>query len=197
MSGQRREDRKPRAASCLGVTRPRRAWMHSELTAFCPTRQGCRAPVSSEAGCPVPSCPPQARPLKCVRRAEPDAVSSTGHGVGRGCTGPERGLLQPPPHRGQQGARLGHRLGELPTSLRLGFPMSRQGARQAHCSGLRVHPQGGAQGALATTVTQSQASQRLTNKPKVEVTATAGRKSRPAAPRGSSVAALPLWVLCP
>lgn len=47
----------------------------------------------------------------------------------------------PAPHliEGQQGAQLGHWLGKLPTSLRLGFLMSRQGPRQAHRSGLRVH----------------------------------------------------------
>lgn len=57
LSWQRREDMKPRATPCLGVTRPRQGWMHIQLMASCPTCQGCRTPASSEAGRPVPSCP--------------------------------------------------------------------------------------------------------------------------------------------
>ena len=66
-------------------------------------------PASSEAGCPVPSCPAAgpASPLKCAHRAEPDAVSSTGRGVGAGATGaPGRGALRPPQLiEAQQGAQ--------------------------------------------------------------------------------------------
>lgn len=40
LSGQRREDRKPRATPCLGVISPRQGWVRSELTASCSTLPG-------------------------------------------------------------------------------------------------------------------------------------------------------------
>ena len=144
--------------------------------------------MSSEAGCPVPSCPAAgpASPLKCAHRAEPDAVSSMGRGVGAGATGdPGRGALRPP-----SSSRLSREL-RPQTRHPAGSPLGPEGPSR----GTQAGPQGGAQGALATTVTRSQASRRLTNEPKVKVTATAGRKHRKAAPRSSPAAALPLWVL--
>lgn len=172
-------------------------------------------PASSEAGCPVPSCPAAgpASPLKCAHRAEPDAVSSTGRSVGAGATGgPGRGALHSPQLiEAQQGAQapepggrtpagpLGVQVADLSvprfpceqTKHPAGSPLGTEGPSR----GTQAGPQGGAQGALAMTMTRSQASRRLTNEPKVKVTATAGRKRRKAAPRSSPAAALPLWVL--